>query len=196
MDNLSDLDLLRSLQAGSEPALLALHERYAGAVYAVAYRVLHEQMLAEEVTQDTFLRLWERGHTYDPARGAFLPWLLTITRRRAIDILRQRQRREPSDLEAFSLDEHPYLWEQLGESDEWSDLRRTLFDALRSLPEEQRMAIALAYFYGLSHGEIADYLGVPLGTIKTRIRLGMSKLRAAWFGADLPPGNPVDESDT
>ncbi|NPV66658.1 MAG: sigma-70 family RNA polymerase sigma factor [Anaerolineae bacterium] len=195
MDNLSDIDLLRRLQTGSEAALLALHERYVAAVYAVAYRVLHEQMLAEEVTQDTFLRLWEHGHTYDPARGAFLPWLLTITRRRAIDILRQRQRREPAQLETFSLDEHPYLWEQFGQSDEQGELRHTLFDALAGLPEEQREAIALAYFYGLSHGEIAERLGVPLGTIKTRIRLGMRKLRAAWFGAEPPSGNPVDDFD-
>ena len=188
-DSLSDQILLTSLLAGDEDALLALHGRYAGVVYSVAYRVLGERMAAEEVTQDTFLRLWDRAETYDPARGALLPWLLAIARRRAIDVLRYQQRRQPPQHETFSLDEHPYLWEQVpGSTDH--DLRRTLIAGLESLPEEQRQAIALAYFYGLSHSDIAAHLGAPLGTVKTRIRLGMQKLREFWL-ADQPTEHPI-----
>lgn len=180
MEHLSDPELMHLIQRGSEEALLALHSRYVNAVYAVAYRVLGEGMGAEEVTQDTFMRLWERGASYDPARGAVLPWLLTIARRRAIDVLRHQRRQPPPDV-TFSIDEHPYLWEQLPDGDEQRELRRTLVGVLQALPEDQRTAIELAYFYGMSHADIAAALKAPLGTVKTRIRLGMQKLREAWF---------------
>lgn len=176
----STLDLLNRIQQGEEDALLALHARYAGAVYSVAHRVLNDGMSAEEVTQDTFMRLWEKGHTYDPAKGDFLPWLLTIARRRALDVLRQRIRQQPAAVETFSIDEHPFLWEQIPEHDRDRDLRHTLQATLNELPEEQQQALALAYFYGMSHGDIAAYLNLPLGTIKTRLRLGMQKLRDIW----------------
>ncbi|GAB4572914.1 MAG: sigma-70 family RNA polymerase sigma factor [Anaerolineae bacterium] len=192
MSELPDSDLLARIQQGDEDALLALHQRYINAVYAVAYRVLGEQMAAEEVAQDTFMRLWERGHQYDPERGAFLSWLLTIARRRAIDVLRQRRGQPPPEA-TFSIDAHPYLAETLPDSDEQRELRRSLVGVLGSLPEDQRKAIELAYFYGMSHGDIAAYLGEPLGTVKTRIRLGMQKLREAWF-ADVRENksNPID----
>jgi RNA polymerase sigma-70 factor (ECF subfamily) len=181
MSQPSDIDLLTRIQVEDEAALLEMHARYAGAVYSVAYRVLSDGMAAEEVTQDVFMRLWDRGHTFDPERGSFLPWLLTITRRRAIDVVRQRQRRQPSQHETFSIDEHPYLWEQIPDDDGHRELRRTLVAVLHDLPAEQHSVIELAYFYGMSHSDIAAYLDLPLGTVKTRIRLGMQKLRDAWL---------------
>ncbi len=183
-ETLSDQQLMERLQRGSEDALIVLHQRYAGAVYSVAYRVLGERMAAEEVTQDTFLRLWDRAGSYDRARGGLLPWLLTIARRRAIDTLRQQGRRLPAQSETFSRDEPPSLAVQLSGDSTDHELRRGLVAALHELPEEQRQAIALAYYYGLSHSDIAAHLGEPLGTVKTRLRLGMQKLREAWLAED------------
>lgn len=176
-------ELLTRIQSGDEAALVDLHSRYAGLVYSVALRILDDRMVAEEVTQDTFMRLWDKSHTYDPARGAFVPWLLAITRRLAIDTLRQRKRDIPHQA-LVHLDAEDHLWEHLtpdGGGGGDPDLRRTLVAVLHDLPTEQQDAIALAYFYGLSHSDIAAYRKLPLGTVKTRIRQGMQKLRTAWF---------------
>jgi RNA polymerase sigma-70 factor (ECF subfamily) len=174
-------ELLRQVQAGDEDALVALHTRYAGLVYSVAYRVLEDRQAAEEITQDTFMRLWNKAHTYDPARGEFTAWLLTITRRLAIDTLRRRQRQAPVG-DALSIDDQPDLWDNVLSVGS-GDLRRTLRAVMDELPADQRRAVELAYFYGLSHSDIAAYLGWPLGTVKTRLRQGMQRLRAAWLDA-------------
>lgn len=174
-----ELNLLTQIQRGDEEALVALHARYANLVYSVAYRVLNDQMAAEEVTQDTFMRVWRKSNLFDPEKGRFVTWLLTVTRRLAIDRLRQWQRREPQRATLF-IDENPQLWEQVLAIDGYTDLRGTLVSAIRELPESQREAIELAYFYGMSHSDIAEYLQTPLGTVKTRIRQGMQKLRIAW----------------
>jgi|SRR5690606_15316924 RNA polymerase sigma-70 factor (ECF subfamily) len=187
---ISVTDLLQRIQAGDEEALLALHSRYINLVYSVAYQVLDDRMAAEEVAQDTFMRLWEKAATYDPAKGEFITWLLTITRRLAIDSLRKRQRREPRQDMLF-IDENPDLWENLL-STETSELRRSLLGVLHQLPVEQRDAIGLAYFYGMSHADIAAFCKVPLGTVKTRIRQGMQKLRHIWMTE--PPVNPNRDS--
>jgi RNA polymerase sigma-70 factor (ECF subfamily) len=175
----SEEKLLRRIQAGDQEALLELHARYANLVYSVAYRVLEESMSAEEVTQDTFMRLWRKADSYDPEKGRFVTWLLTMTRRLAIDVLRQRQRREPRAGLLF-MDEDPTLWENILAVEGGSELRRNLRSVMEALPVEQRDLIEMVYFYGLSHSEIAEFLGLPLGTVKTRIRLGMQKLRLAW----------------
>ena len=107
-----EMNLLRRVQAGDEDALLTLHAQYANLVYSVAYRVLNDQMAAEEVTQDTFMRLWNKSYTYDPQKGRFITWLLTVTRRLAIDHYRQRLRREPQTGLLF-MDEDPSLWENV-----------------------------------------------------------------------------------
>lgn len=182
---LTDAQLLKRIDQADEAALLELHARYASLVYSVAYRVLNDRMAAEEVTQDTFLRLWDKAHTYDSAKGAFVPWLLTITRRLAIDLFR-KQRRDPM-AQTLLIDGDRERWEQALAA-EHSDLRPTLVAVLYELPDDQRQAIELAYFYGMSHSQIADYLHVPLGTIKTRIRSGMERLRAAWIAG--PSRNP------
>jgi RNA polymerase sigma-70 factor (ECF subfamily) len=179
------LDLLRRIQTGDEDALVALHTQFAGLVYSVAYRMLQDRMAAEEVTQDTFMRLWNKSHTYDPDKGDFTVWLLTIARRLAIDVLRQRQRHEPRQDMLF-LDEDPDLWERLAPAST-GELRRTLLSVVRLLPPDQREAIGLAYFYGMTHTDIAEYLQLPLGTVKTRIRQGMKKLRDAWLTENPKP---------
>jgi RNA polymerase sigma-70 factor (ECF subfamily) len=175
-----ELALLQRIQAGDEEALVALHAQYANLVYSVAYRVLNDQMAAEEVTQDTFMRLWNKSYSFDPEKGRFITWLLTVTRRLAIDQFRQRQRREPRNGMLF-IDEDPNLWETILATD-GSDLRRLLLSVLKELPTEQRELIELVYFYGMSHSDISETLQLPLGTVKTRIRLGMQKLRIAWAG--------------
>jgi RNA polymerase sigma-70 factor (ECF subfamily) len=191
MSQADDIRLLERIQAGDQTALVEIHARYINLVYSMAYRVLGESMAAEEVAQDTFLRLWKKSYTYDAAKGRFATWLLTVTRRLAIDTLRVRQRQQP-DNRLVSIDEEPDIWENVLSVEE-NDLRRTLRSAMSGLPEEQREPIELAYFYGLSQPEIADALDVPLGTVKTRIRLGMQKLRLAWLSE--PSINP-NISDT
>jgi RNA polymerase sigma-70 factor (ECF subfamily) len=136
-------------------------------------------MSAEEVTQDTFMRLWHKAEAYDPAKGAFAGWLLTITRRLAID-LHRKQQRDPLQNPVF-IEEDLKHWENALQSDEDSDLKRTLVAVLHVLSNDQRQVIELAYFHGMSHSQIAGYLGQPVGTIKTRLRLGMQKLREAWL---------------
>ena len=184
MSQPAELELLQRIQQGDEEALVALHARYAGLVYSVALRVLNDTMAAEEVTQDAFMRLWHRAETFDPARGTFVPWLLTITRRLAIDTQR-RQKRDPLSAPVL-IDDDPEAWENALPVDERETAdRRLLLEAVAALPDEQRQPIALAYFYGMSHSQIAEHLSLPLGTVKTRLRLGMTKLRAAWLGEPL-----------
>ncbi len=183
------MELLRRIQANDEDALIELHAQYANLVFSVALRVLNDQMAAEEVTQDTFLRLWDKSHTYDPQKGQFVVWLLTITRRLAIDTLRQRTRQEPRTDMLF-IDENPQLWENLLSTGS-SELRRTLLFVLKDLPPDQSSVLNLAYFQGMSHSDIAAYLQLPLGTVKTRIRQGMQKLRAAWLEVNPKTDDPA-----
>lgn len=178
-------ELLTQLQAGNETALLALHEQYANLVYSVAYHVLSEPMAAEEVTQDTFMRLWHKAEAYDPAKGSFVTWLLTITRRLAIDLYRKQQHELKQN--PVSIDSASEQWESVLGTDDTIELKRSLLLVLRELPQEQSQAIELAYFYGMSHSQIAGYLNQPVGTVKTRIRLGMQKLREVWLAE--PAGN-------
>jgi RNA polymerase sigma-70 factor (ECF subfamily) len=172
--------LLKQIQAGDEDALVALHGRFANLAYSVAYQVLDDAQAAEEVTQDLFMRLWHRAEQFDPARGAFTGWLATITRRLAIDRLRQQHRRG-SVGQAVSMDAHPHLWETTLVYEDLTDLQRTLLSALAQLPLEEQQALHLAYFQGMTHSEIAAALGRPLGTVKSHIRQGMDRLRQLWL---------------
>lgn len=172
--------MLQQIQIGDEEALITLHTQYASLVYSVAYRILNDRMAAEEVTQDTFLRIWNKAFTFDPGKGRFVTWLLTVARRLAIDQFRHQRRREPKTGLLF-MDEDPTLWENILATDGSAELRRTLKSALEQLQPEQRDLIELAYFYGMTHSDIAEQLDLPLGTVKTRIRLGMQKLRQIWM---------------
>ncbi len=173
-----DLILLQRIAAGDGDALLLLHRRYADLVYSVALRVLGDPSLAEEVTQDVFLKLWQKSDYYDAQRGRFSTWLLSVTRFAAIDRLRYEGRRQavplqPQDRSRAAVAEHPgqAIWEQ-------GQYLRML---LEQLPKEQRELIELAYFNGMTHRDLAEYFGLPLGTVKSRLRLGLQKLRSLWL---------------
>ena len=178
----ADDELMLDLANGEVEALERLYDRYSSLVFSVGVRVLNDRQLAEDVTQDVFLRLWRRPWSYDPTRGRFRSWLLSVTRNRAIDERRRVVRRlrveeqgddrvrEPPAPDRFH---DPQLEAVLAEE------RRAVREAMTRLPPAQREVIELAYFGGLTQVEIAARTAEPLGTVKTRIRLGIQKLRQA-----------------
>jgi RNA polymerase sigma-70 factor, ECF subfamily len=179
--NLSDRVLVHRLCRRDIGAFEALYDRYCPLVYSVALRALSDPSSAEDVVQEVFFRLWERGRQFDVERGPFVAWLIGVSRNRAIDERRCQNRR--LRLEAPSFAEQDLL-EDTGSVDPSlagiiSEERAAVRAALGTLPMEQRLALELAYFQGLTQQEIANTLGHPLGTVKTRIRLGMQKVRCA-----------------
>ncbi len=174
--------LLQRVVAGESDALLALYKRYANLVYSMSWRVLQDVGLAEEVTQDVFLKLWQKSQRYDPGRGQFSHWLLGVTRFAAIDRLRLEGRR-PRAVELPGDDpEAETALERLLSTDHAAWERgQHLRLLLAQLPLEQRQVIELAFFGGLTHSELAEQLGLPLGTVKGRLRLGLEKLRSVWL---------------
>jgi RNA polymerase sigma-70 factor (ECF subfamily) len=174
--------LVARVSAGDRTAFLSLYDQFSSRVFGLAMTMLHEKQAAEEVTQETFLKLWTRADTYQAARGAFLTWLLTIARRTALDLIRRESRRPP--LSSFSEDNE--LLSQLPQPASGTEEARwgTVRFAMAELPDEQRKVIALAFYHGLSQSQIAATLDIPLGTVKTRVRLGMEKLRLAFGVAD------------
>lgn len=171
--------LLNQIQNDDESALVALYDQYVNAVFSVAYQVLGNKLDAEEVTQDVFMRIWNKSELYDSRRGKFISWLLTMTRRIAIDYLRHKKRASQVE-NPVSLDEKDYLYETTLVYRDMTELQRMLSSAMQELPTAYRDAIQLAYFKGMTHNEIADYLDRPLGTVKSHIRQGMEKLRLIW----------------
>lgn len=171
--------LVFALAARDVRALEALYDRYGDYVYSVSLRVVGDVQLAEDIAQEVFLRLWRRPDLFDAARGRFVTWLLSVARNKAIDERRSRGRRfrheNPPGLEA---DDLPAAAEDPVDSALLADDRVIIQRALALLPVEQRAAIQLAYFGGYTQQEIAERLKQPLGTVKTRIRLGLQKLRA------------------
>lgn len=179
---LNDDILLQRVAARDGDALLTLHQRYANLVYSMAWRVLQDVGLAEEVTQDVFMKLWRQGQRYDPARGRFSAWLLSVTRFAAIDRLR-REGRQPLSIEVGAgAPDEPDGMEMLPATDhEAWERGQHLRLLLEQLPSEQRLVLELAYFGGLTHSELAEQLGLPLGTVKGRLRLGLERLRGLWL---------------
>jgi RNA polymerase sigma-70 factor, ECF subfamily len=176
-----DSILVQRTAAGDSDALMVLHKRYANLVYSMAWRVLQDVSLAEEVTQDVFVKLWRQGQSYDPARGRFSAWLLSVTRFAAIDRLRREGRRPlPVEMAAGAADEPEALDNLLKTDHESWERGQHLRLLLEQLPAEQRQVVELAYFGGLTHSELAAHLGLPLGTVKGRLRLGLVRLRALW----------------
>lgn len=177
-----DGQLLQAMARGDQDALLALHKRYVNLVYSMAWRVLQDVGLAEEVTQDIFLKLWHKGHQFDPARGRFSSWLLSVTRFASIDRLRREGRRpRQAEVATGDQDESIALERLLPTDHEAWERGQHLRMLLAQLPAEQRQMIELAYFGGLTHAELAEQLGLPLGTVKGRLRLGLEKLRSLWL---------------
>ncbi len=174
----ADDELITRVVARDHRALMALYDRHGRMAFALAYRVLGDAQAAEEVVQDAFLQVWRRAETFDPARGSGArAWLLTIVRNRAVDGLRRRSGRlreatPLEDVEATAASTAPGPWAEVSSGLDRERVRA----AVAELPREQQDAIRLAYFDGLSHGEIADRTGIPLGTVKGRVRLGLRKL--------------------
>jgi|SRR5579884_261114 len=178
MDDLSDEELMEQLAGGREEALAPLHGRYAPLIFNLAAQSL-DRPAAEEIVQDVFVAVWRRADTYDPERGPVRPWLLQIAHLRVLNELRRRGRRPATvpDPEGERLAAVP---DDAPPPDEaaWRDFRReAVQQAVAALPPQQRQALSLAFFDDLTHEQIAAFLGLPLGTAKTRIRTGMQKLR-------------------
>lgn len=181
----TDEALVAALARGDEEALSKLYDRYAAAVYGLTLKIVGQPELAEELTQETFLRVWRRAGTFEARRGSFASWLFGIAHNLAIDELRRRRARpqqvyeetERSVLETIADETVPV------EEEAWlAEQRRTIQHAMALLPPEQREVLDLAYYGGLTQREIADRLGSPIGTVKTRARLGLLKLRALLQG--------------
>ncbi|MGB7925386.1 MAG: sigma-70 family RNA polymerase sigma factor [Pyrinomonadaceae bacterium] len=171
--------LIKSLAVGDQSAMTTLYDSTSRLIYGLVLRILNEASTAEEVMLDVYMQVWRQASNYDATRGAPLAWLTTIARSRAIDRLRsgsqERHLKQPLESAAASI--------APGASAEdftvASEMQKLVREALDTLPPEQREVIEWAYYGGLSHSEIAVKLGQPLGTIKTRTRLGMMKLREA-----------------
>jgi len=178
-EDYSDEELMCQLAAGAQEALGPLYSRYAGLIFHLAARTL-DRPAAEEIVQDVFLAVWRRAMTFDPARGAFRPWVLQITHFRILNELRRRSRQpqlepDPEDLHLVSLpDDSP----EPAEATWRASLRATLQTALADLPAPQRQALGLAFGEDLTHEQVAAELNLPLGTAKTRIRTGLQNLRS------------------
>ncbi|MGH8436153.1 MAG: sigma-70 family RNA polymerase sigma factor [Pseudomonas sp.] len=175
------------MAAGDERALAALYDRFGNLAFSLAYQILGDSADAEEAAADAFVQAWSSAGSFDPARASVVAWLSMIARTRALDRLRSKKRRtrvletataqsdaaEPTALPMGSPGIEP---ERQAEQ---ADLRERVYQSLTGLPDNQRQVIEMAYFGGLSHSEIAAALNEPLGTVKTRVRAAMTKLRAA-----------------
>lgn len=181
-----DEQLIGAVAQGDRRAFETLYDRYAPVVFGLALKMLGDRQVAEEAVQEIFWRIWQRAKSFDRSRP-FAPWLFGIAHNYCIDELRRRRARPQP---VYEDDDHPVLSSIADDADVseaalQSEQRRVVVNALRELPAEQRQALELAYFGGLTQQEIATRLGNPLGTIKTRMRLGLQKLRTILQGQQL-----------
>jgi RNA polymerase sigma-70 factor, ECF subfamily len=168
---IDDVAVLREIQTGNQEAMTAFFDRYSRLVYSVAMRILNDSSVAEDVAQELFIQIWKNPWAYDPGRGSLSGWLVVVARNRAIDKLRRRRPADP--VEMFAL---PSSMNPAPEVERKLDLEK-IQTAMARLPQEQRSSLEMAFFEGLSHSEIAAKTGEPLGTVKTRIRLGLIAIR-------------------
>lgn len=176
-----DHELLVRLQRRDPQALAELYDRYGQLVFRLILRMVRDNGIAEDLVQETFLRVWNRIGGFDSDRGAVGPWLLAVARNRAIDYLRCSGRRTESMVE-LNETEHPELFADFSSEVFNVDIVRQVNRALDQLDSQQRQAIELAYFEGMSQTEIAERMGQPLGTIKTWTRRSIQQMRAALEG--------------
>jgi RNA polymerase sigma-70 factor (ECF subfamily) len=172
--HLSDEALVALAARSEQPALGELYDRYGRPAYGLALRILRDEALAEDAVQDAFMTIWRTAPRFVPERGKASTWILTLVHRRAVDVVRREQRRRADSLEAAA---EPAS--EGGPDDEaWLRLQRERVQAaLRQLPDQQREALELAYYGGFTQSELAERLGQPLGTIKSRMFIGLSRLR-------------------
>jgi RNA polymerase sigma-70 factor (ECF subfamily) len=181
----TDAELLDGIARQDESSLAALYDRYHLLAFSLALRVVNDRGRAEDVVQDAFLSVWRKAASYAEGRGSVKTWLTSIVRNRAIDLVRARRESDADD-DAILLalrDPSPSVVEQVTAALDRDSIRA----AIGELPLEQRQAIVMAYFEGLSHSEISEVTGLPLGTVKSRIRLGMHRLRTALVEAGAGP---------
>jgi RNA polymerase sigma-70 factor (ECF subfamily) len=178
-DGPGDEELVRRIAHADQEAVRLLYARHGRLVFSIALHVLGDGLAAEEVTQDVFLRVWEKAGTYDSAKAKTVTWLSRIARNRSIDVLRERGSRGARDRQTWDeLARETAAEPDPAERMERSRQRRSVRLAIAALPESQRQALWLAFFQGLTHQQVAERLGEPLGTVKTRIRDAMRKLRS------------------
>jgi RNA polymerase sigma-70 factor (ECF subfamily) len=178
-NQLSDKALLDAIAGGAVWAMESLYQRYCGVLYSLVYRMVANRQVAEDLLQDAFLAVWRRATSYSPQIGTVRNWLFSITQHRTIDYLRRV--RSQSTIQEVLLAEMT-LHESMTSPDAWDEAWRSVKSshvqaALMRIPAEQRLVIELAYFQGLTHTEIAGEMQIPLGTVKGRMRLGLTHLK-------------------
>lgn len=175
-----DAQLVVRMNGGDDAALGQLYDRHGRKAYSIAYAILRDPSDAEDAVAQAFVQLWQQGRRFDPARGGVGTWVNTVVRSRALDLYRAtRRRRQAHEAALGSTDS--WRWQPADQETAVGrrELSGAVSAALRTLPEEQRIPIELAYFQGMSQSEIATATGAPLGTVKTRMRAAMQKLRGA-----------------
>ena len=175
----SDEELMAGIQQQDPEALSALYDRYSGVLKALIMRIIHNDAEADDLLQEIYMEIWRHAQNYSAQKGKPLGWMVTLTRRRSIDRLRKRQSYARAE-ERLQLEteQQPDAWvnNTVDEDLELSDMRKVLRAVIAELPPAQQQAIELAYFKGMSQREIAAHTNIPLGTIKTRLELGLKKI--------------------
>jgi RNA polymerase sigma-70 factor (ECF subfamily) len=177
----ADTRLRDRLVFGDEGAFVEMYEQYSALVYTIAARITRDVRVAEDVTQEVFLTIWQRPFDYDPARGTLRGWLAMIAHRRAVDVVRREEKHRRTALD-MRLPAASTLGDPVGDQVSDVDSARRLGQAVRALPEPLRQAITLAYFQGRTYRQVARELGVPEGTAKSRLREGLRRLAVALSG--------------
>jgi RNA polymerase sigma factor (sigma-70 family) len=178
-DPVADDDLVRRVWTGDEGAFRELFARYAPVAHGLAYRLVRQAQLAEEIVQETFLSVWRSPERYDRSRGSVRSWLLAAVHHRAVDAVRREEsQRRRADRAAGQLEVTGDRTDELVAALDRPHEQRLVREALRALPEEQRDVLSKMYFDGLTQSQIAERTGLPLGTVKSRTLLGMRRLRA------------------
>ena len=177
MSGQHDEELAKRLQQRDPQAMADLYDRFGRLVYSVILAIVRDAGVAEDLVQETFLRVWNRMNAFEAGKGALGPWLLAIARNRAIDYIRSVQSRMQRNTYEFDVREHPSLFVDMEKDVLNTDSARVIRKALEKLTENQRKVIELAYYEGLSQSEMAERMGQPLGTVKTWVRTALQLLR-------------------
>ena len=178
LDSETDRQLAERLKRREPQAMADLYDRYGRVTYSLIFRIVRDSGVAEDLVQETFLRVWNRVQAFDHERGSLGPWVLTVARNRAIDYLRSVDGRMSQNALELDVNEHPSLFADLEKDILNSDRARILRAAFQKLSDNQQMVIELAYFEGLSQTEMAERMKQPLGTVKTWVRSALKALRS------------------